>query len=209
MSGEQAYDKLFKVLLLGNANVGKTCLLRRFRTGEFEVDNDATIGVEFWTKDVIYRGKFNEYKIRLQIWDTSGQERFKAITKQYYSGAHGVLIVYDITDSASFEAANEWITNVEQYANSNAAIILLGNKCDLESQRQVSKQEASEFAESKGIKFIETSAKNADNVEEAFTSMTKAMKDASSLAVSRPGDLGGPKLGQGVPLERRTSCYYC
>ena len=114
----------------------------------------------------------NGKKVKLQIWDTAGQERFKNITASYYRGGNGVLVVYDITDRESFENLNSWLIEIEKNANKNVYKLLIGNKCDLEEKRKVSYQEGKDFAESNGMKFIETSAKTASKVQEAFELLT-------------------------------------
>ena len=114
----------------------------------------------------------NGKKVKLQIWDTAGQERFKNITASYYRGGNGVLVVYDITERESFENLNSWLIEIEKNANKNVYKLLIGNKCDLEDKRQVSFQEGKDFAESNGMKFIETSAKTASKVQEAFELLT-------------------------------------
>ena len=108
----------------------------------------------------------------MQIWDTAGQERFKNITASYYRGGNGVLVVYDITDRDSFENLNSWLIEIEKNANKNVYKLLIGNKCDLEDKRQVTYQEGKDFAESNGMKFIETSAKADSKVKEAFELLT-------------------------------------
>ena len=113
-----------------------------------------------------------EKKVKLQIWDTAGEERFRNITASYYKGGHGVLVVYDITERESFENLNSWLIEIEKNANKNVYKLLIGNKCDLEEKRKVSYQEGKDFAESNGMKFIETSAKTASKVQEAFELLT-------------------------------------
>ena len=122
----------------------------------------------------------NGKKVKLQIWDTAGQERFKNITASYYRGGNGVLVVYDITDRESFENLNSWLIEIEKNANKNVYKLLIGNKCDLEDKRKVSFQEGKDFAESNGMKFMETSAKTASKVQEAFELLTNEIIKASS-----------------------------
>lgn len=114
----------------------------------------------------------NGKNVKLQIWDTAGQERFKNITASYYRGGNGVLVVYDITDRASFENLNSWLIEIEKNANKNVYKLLIGNKSDLDDKRQVSYQEGKDFATSNGMQFIETSAKTASKVNEAFETLT-------------------------------------
>ncbi|VDM03579.1 unnamed protein product [Schistocephalus solidus] len=160
------YDYLLKFLIIGNAGTGKTCILRRFLDDVFKEDTLHTIGVEFGTKIIQIGGK----SLKLQIWDTAGQERFQCVTRSYYRGAAGALVVYDISSRSSFERVSDWITSARELAKPELAIILIGNKADLPADvREVTELEAREFAEENGVHaFMETSAKLGDNVQEAF-----------------------------------------
>eukprot|EP01017_Pseudomicrothorax_dubius_P028320 TRINITY_DN335_c0_g1_i1.p1 TRINITY_DN335_c0_g1~~TRINITY_DN335_c0_g1_i1.p1 ORF type:complete len:208 (-),score=44.00 TRINITY_DN335_c0_g1_i1:165-788(-) len=172
MSLQQEYDYLFKLLLIGNSAVGKSSLLIRFSDNIFNESFLPTIGVDFKIRTLDLSGKV----AKLQIWDTAGQERFKNITSSYYKGAHGVVLVYDITDRQSFKDVENWLGEVGKHANENIVKLLVGNKADLESQRQVTTEEAREFANSLGIKFVETSAKSSSNVETAFRTLSTEIK---------------------------------
>ena len=169
MSTPQDYDYLFKVLLIGNSSVGKSSLLLRFVDNAWSDLFVPTIGVDFKIKTMTIDSK----NVKLQIWDTAGQERFKNITASYYRGAHGILVVYDITDMESFKNINNWLIEIEKNANKNVYKILIGNKCDLEEKRTVSTQQGKELAETYGMQFIETSAKSNTNVSEAFELLGK------------------------------------
>merc|ERR1712226_1673506 len=136
------YDYLFKLLLIGDSGVGKSCLLLRFADDSYLDSYISTIGVDFKIRTVEQDGK----TIKLQIWDTAGQERFRTITSSYYRGAHGIIIVYDVTDQETFNNVRTWITEIEKYSSAGVCKILVGNKCDKEPQRQVSKEEGQEFA---------------------------------------------------------------
>ena len=165
-----AYDHLFKCLIIGPAGTGKSNLLTRFTDEIFTEAYISTIGVDFKIREM----ELHEKKIKLQIWDTAGQERFRTITESYFKGAHGIFIVYDVTDKDSFLAIPDFIGQVEKYANTKVPIILIGNKSDQE-MRVVSFEEGNAFATEKGIKFLETSAKMNLNIEEAFTMMIETM----------------------------------
>lgn len=164
MSTPQDYDYLFKVLLIGNSSVGKSSLLLRFVDNQWSDLFVPTIGVDFKIRTM----EIDNKNVKLQIWDTAGQERFKNITASYYRGAHGIFVVYDISDTESFKNINNWLIEIEKNANKNVYKILVGNKCDLEDKRTVSYQQGKELAETYGMQFIETSAKSNTNVEEAF-----------------------------------------
>ena len=183
----QEYDYLFKLLLIGNSSVGKSSLLFRFVENTWDENFVPTIGVDFVS---YFKYKFyilqklktlevNGKKVKLQIWDTAGQERFKNITASYYRGGNGVLVVYDITDRESFENLNSWLIEIEKNANKNVYKLLIGNKSDLEEKRKVSFQEGTDFAKSNGMEFIETSAKTASKVQEAFELLTQKIIKAS------------------------------
>ena len=163
------YDYLFKYLIIGNSGVGKSCLLIRFTDDKYEEGYVTTIGVDFKIKTLIIEGK----SVKLQIWDTAGQERFRNIVSSYYKGAHGIMMVYDITDLESFRNLDLWLKEIEKNASKNVYKILIGNKNDMEKERKVSFEKGMEFADLHGMKFFETSAKENKNVEEAFKEMTK------------------------------------
>uniref|UniRef100_A0A3Q3IYY4 RAB2A, member RAS oncogene family n=1 Tax=Monopterus albus TaxID=43700 RepID=A0A3Q3IYY4_MONAL len=149
--------------------VGKSCLLLQFTDKRFQPVHDLTIGVEFGARMITIDGK----QIKLQIWDTAGQESFRSITRSYYRGAAGALLVYDITRRDTFNHLTTWLEDARQHSNSNMVIMLIGNKSDLESRREVKKEEGEAFAREHGLIFMETSAKTASNVEEAFINTAK------------------------------------
>lgn len=149
--------------------VGKSCLLHQFTENKFVPDSPHTIGVEFGTRIVEVMGK----KIKLQIWDTAGQERFRAVTRSYYRGAAGALLVYDITRRITYNHLTSWLTDARNLTNPNTVIMLIGNKKDLDAQRDVTYEEAAAFAKENGLIFIESSAKTGENVEEAFLKTAK------------------------------------
>ncbi|CAM4798547.1 unnamed protein product [Rotaria magnacalcarata] len=179
------YDVLLKLLLIGDSGVGKSSLLTRFSVNIFQFiifkfitlhsfqDNTftesflPTIGVDF----KVCRLKHNGKNIKLQIWDTAGQERFRTITATYYRGAHGFIIVFDLTDLESFDNIKKWLTEIERNGNEDAKKLLVGNKCDLTAKRVVDYAKAKEFADSLHIPYIETSAKDSNNVEQTFKHM--------------------------------------
>jgi len=171
-SKNAAYDYLIKLLLIGDSGVGKSCLLLRFSDDSFTPSFITTIGIDFKIRTIELEGK----RIKLQIWDTAGQERFRTITTAYYRGAMGILLVYDVTDEKSFANIRNWIRNIEQHASENVNKILIGNKCDLVDKKIVDTARGKALADEYGIKFLETSAKNSINVDEAFISLAKDIK---------------------------------
>jgi small GTP-binding protein len=152
--------------------VGKSCLLLRFADDTYTESYISTIGVDFKIRTIDLDGK----TIKLQIWDTAGQERFRTITSSYYRGAHGIIVVYDVTDLESFNNVKQWLHEIDRYASDNVNKLLVGNKSDLTTKRAVSFDQAKEFADSLGIEFVETSAKNSTNVEKAFMMMASQIK---------------------------------
>ncbi len=169
------YDLLFKVLLIGNSGVGKSSLFLRFVDDIWEDSFVPTIGVDFKVKTLSIEDK----KIKLQIWDTAGQERFRTIISSYYKGAHGILLIFDLSDIETFKSLNNWLIEIERNANKNVIKVLIGNKCDLTEERKVSVQEVNEFAEINGMKYVETSAKDNINVIDAFSTLGMELIAAS------------------------------
>nr|XP_019940308.1 PREDICTED: ras-related protein Rab-15-like [Paralichthys olivaceus] len=168
------YDMLFRLLMLGDSGVGKTCMLRRFTDSEFDPSHISTIGVDFKMKTLEIDG----VKVRIQIWDTAGQERYQTITKQYYRRAQGIIFVYDITSEAAFQHIAKWASDVDDYAPNKMQRILVGNKSDEELRRQVTTEQGSKLAETYEMEFFETSASTSNNIREAFTRLTELVLQA-------------------------------
>jgi small GTP-binding protein len=167
MSNDRA-DYTLKILTIGESAVGKTCILLRFTDNKFLVNHITTIGIDYKSKTI----KMGLKTVKLKIWDTAGQERFRNITKQYYKGADGILLVYDITDRNSFEKIKDWMKQIQENTQKEQiGIVLLGNKCDLED-RQVSYEEGESLAKEYGLLFWETSAYKDKNISESFEGLT-------------------------------------
>eukprot|EP00448_Togula_jolla_P003891 CAMPEP_0170597970 /NCGR_PEP_ID=MMETSP0224-20130122/15993_1 /TAXON_ID=285029 /ORGANISM="Togula jolla, Strain CCCM 725" /LENGTH=248 /DNA_ID=CAMNT_0010922481 /DNA_START=50 /DNA_END=797 /DNA_ORIENTATION=- len=193
------YDYLFKLLLIGDSGVGKSCLLLRFADDTYTESYISTIGVDFKIRTLDLEGK----TVKLQIWDTAGQERFRTITSSYYRGAHGIIVVYDVTDKESFNNVKHWMQEIDKYAADGVNKLLVGNKCDLSSKKVVSYDEAKELADSLGVQFMETSAKNAHNVEQAFQMMAGEIKNrVASQPQARGPTPGGTTLGAGTRVNQ-------
>ncbi|GLD70087.1 ras-related protein Rab-8B [Lates japonicus] len=173
----KTYDYLFKLLLIGDSGVGKTCLLFRFSEDAFNTTFISTIGIDFKIRTIELDGK----KIKLQIWDTAGQEK-------------GIMLVYDITNEKSFDNIRNWIRNIEEHASSDVERMVLGNKCDMNDKRQVSKERGEKLAIDYGIKFLETSAKSSINVEEAFFTLARDIMTRLNRKMNdnNPSGGGGP-----------------
>eukprot|EP00049_Salpingoeca_infusionum_P009003 m.149229 g.149229 ORF g.149229 m.149229 type:complete len:205 (+) comp14203_c0_seq2:656-1270(+) len=188
----KAYDYLFKLLLIGDSGVGKTCVLFRFSEDAFNSTFIATIGIDFKIRTI----ELDDQKIKLQIWDTAGQERFRTITTAYYRGAMGIMLVYDITNERSFDNIKTWVANIRANAADDVEKMILGNKCDMEDKRVVSTEQGEALAREYGVPFMETSAKANIRVEEAFVQMARAIKakmDQPSAGPTKTGGLVEPK----------------
>ncbi|XP_075584813.1 RAS oncogene family member Rab10 isoform X2 [Dermatophagoides farinae] len=185
------YDLLFKLLLIGDSGVGKTCILFRFSDDAFQTTFISTIGlfnflylfdcifiyhyliigIDFKIKTIDLKGK----RIKLQIWDTAGQERFHTITTSYYRGAMGIMLVYDITNAKSFDNIAKWLRNIDEHASEDVEKMILGNKCDMTDKRVVSRERGESIAREHGIRFLETSAKANINIDRAFLDLAEAI----------------------------------
>ncbi|KAG6495009.1 hypothetical protein ZIOFF_042799 [Zingiber officinale] len=225
------YDYLFKLLLIGDSGVGKSCLLLRFADDSYLESYISTIGVDFKIRTVEQDGKTIKLQIMIDCyatktheyllwvsdsyfyncfvslqWDTAGQERFRTITSSYYRGAHGIIVVYDVTDQESFNNVKTWLNEIDRYASDNVNKLLVGNKSDLTANKVVSYEIAKAFADEIGIPFVETSAKNATNVEQAFMAMTTAIKNR--MASQPAGNNARPPTVQirGQPVNQKSTC---
>jgi Ras-related protein Rab-2A len=167
--GAQNYQYLFKFIIIGDEAVGKTCLLLQFTDKRYRTTHQVTVGVEFGSRTVELSGKM----IKLQCWDTAGQDRFRAIVRSYYRGAAGALLVYDITRRDSFDHVSQWLQEARTNADPDLVITLVGNKCDKGAERQVSYEEGHEFAHHHGLYFLETSAVTGHMVDQAFTATAR------------------------------------
>ena len=167
MGDEDNYEMMFKVVLVGDSFVGKTNIMSKYLKDEFHEDSKATVGVEFGSKQFTIEG----HPIKAQIWDTAGQERYKAITSAYYKGAKGAFVVYDITRKSSFESIDKWVNDLTATADKKITIVVIGNKSDLEDQRQVPKENGEEKAAKLEVAFLETSAFSGENLDKAFELM--------------------------------------
>ena len=202
---EEGYDFIFKVLLLGNSDVGKSSLLLRYVDS---VWNDAfvpTIGVDFKVKTL----NINDKKIKMHIWDTAGQERFRTVVATYFRGAHGILLLYDVTNKDSFKNLENWLIEIEKNAQEKVLKILIGNKCDLTDDREIQSDEGKAFALRNGMEFMETSAKMNTNVTEAFETLGKLMiefNSKSNTATQKKNENKNLKASSGMNLKTKKSC---
>lgn len=200
MAHEEDYDHLFKIVLIGDSGVGKSNLLLRFTRNEFNLESKTTIGVEFATKNVRIEGQL----VKAQVWDTAGQERYRAITSAYYRGAVGALLVYDVTKRTSFENVEKWLQELREHADSNIVVMLVGNKIDLRNQRSVPTEDGSRLAKERSLAFIETSALDFTNVEQAFERILTEIYNNQSKKLTA-GNVQKPTLGPGRSLTSNSS----
>ncbi|KAA8582616.1 hypothetical protein FQN60_006287, partial [Etheostoma spectabile] len=207
-NSSEFYDIAFKVMLVGDSGVGKTCLLVRFKDGAFLAGSFiSTVGIDFRPSSAAFRlyqccglTEMNDenkvlnidgVKVKLQIWDTAGQERFRSVTHAYYRDAHALLLLYDVTNKTSFDNIQDlwleltpaWLTEIHEYAQQNVVLMLLGNKArhcaDATHERVVKREDGERLAKEFGVPFMETSARSGLNVELAFTAVAKELKHRS------------------------------
>ncbi|MEQ2158903.1 ras-related protein Rab-3D-like isoform X2 [Girardinichthys multiradiatus] len=179
-AADQNFDYMFKVLIIGNSSVGKTSFLFRYADDSFTSAFVSTVGIDFKVK-TIYR---NDKRVKLQIWDTAGQERYRTITTAYYRGAMGFLLMYDITSQESFCAVQDWATQIKTYSWDSAQVVLVGNKLDLEDDRQVPKEDAQRVATELGFQFFEASAKDNINVKQVFDKLVDLICEKMNESVN-------------------------
>eukprot|EP00029_Vermamoeba_vermiformis_P002192 TRINITY_DN12575_c0_g1_i1.p1 TRINITY_DN12575_c0_g1~~TRINITY_DN12575_c0_g1_i1.p1 ORF type:complete len:217 (-),score=84.83 TRINITY_DN12575_c0_g1_i1:66-716(-) len=178
---------VFKYVIVGPTGVGKSSFMLQFTEHVFQPSHELTIGVEFGSFFTNINGK----DVKLQIWDTAGQESFRSITRSYYHGAHGVLLVYDITRRETFQYMHSWLEECRQQADGALTVVLIGNKRDCDEERQVSEEEGQQFATEHGLLFMEASAKTALNVEAAFLQSAQQIYDKwqrGEVVLSDPGN---------------------
>ena len=186
-----SYNYQFKFIIIGDSNVGKSSLMLQFTDNKFKSDNDPTIGVEFGSASI----KYNENQLKLQIWDTAGQESFRSITRSYFRGAIGALLAFDLTCRDSFTNLANWVDEIQMCASSNLVIVQVGNKSDLVSEASIEVEEAENFAKSKGLIFIQTSAKTSHNVEKVFRTVAEMVVDRIDKGYIDPENEAGIKVG--------------
>ncbi|CAK5023023.1 unnamed protein product [Meloidogyne enterolobii] len=193
------YDYLFKLLLIGDSGVGKSCILLRFADDTYTESYISTIGVDFKIRTIELEGK----TIKLQI------ERFRTITSSYYRGAHGIIVVYDITDQDSFNNVKQWLQEIDRYASESVNKLLVGNKCDLTNKRAIETNVAKEYADQLNIPFLETSAKNSTNVEQAFTTMATEIKNRMGPLQQTGANASAVRIGPSQPVQDKKSGGCC
>lgn len=177
------YKYLFKMILVGDSGVGKTSFLKRYTDETFETDYITTIGVDFKIKTALVDGDV----VKLQLWDTAGQERFSSITKNYYRGAHGIIVMFDLTNKSSFESIKDWLRKIQENASPDCEVMLLGSKVDLQSNIEVDEQAIDRFLEERKIqksKFYKVSAKENIHVATVFENLARTLVERTKKSGS-------------------------
>ena len=181
---------LYKILLLGDSSVGKTCFLMRYTDNTFQEIHMSTIGLDYKLKNVqLDDGKM----VKIQIWDTAGQDRFRSITKNYYKGAHGIILIYDVTSRKTFDNVKNWVAQIKEEVTDKVSIILVGNKIDVVDGRKVQTEEGQKMAKECGLSFFETSAKSGQNIDSTFNELVKKTVEAYSKVDEKGTKLSSKK----------------
>lgn len=201
-------DYLLKIILVGDSGVGKTNILGQFVRNEFNPESKTTIGVEFATRTV----QIDDKIVKAQIWDTAGQERYHAVTSAYYKGASGAMLVYDITNSISFNSVRKWLKGIHDNADRKVCIMLIGNKCDLNNLRSITTEESRNLAQNENLLFLETSALSAENIQEAFSVLISTIIEqtiSTSVGTSKNGSQKPTVTKGGVKISRSNDDTKC
>jgi len=199
MADEEEYEMMAKVILIGDSSVGKTNIMSKYLKNQFNENSKATVGVEFGSKLF----KLNGHNIKAQIWDTAGQEKYKAITGAYYKGSKGAFVVYDITRKETFESVDKWINDLKSSGDPKLIIIIIGNKCDLEEKREILKEQGEEKAKSFGCAFLETSALSGDNIDKGFEMMISEIFKKYGNDSNEDDELGSVEKGEDIKLDKK------
>eukprot|EP00298_Acanthocystis_sp_HF-20_P011498 c19424_g1_i2.p1 GENE.c19424_g1_i2~~c19424_g1_i2.p1 ORF type:complete len:198 (+),score=91.86 c19424_g1_i2:82-675(+) len=193
------FDILCKIVVVGDSGVGKSCLIKRFADNKFDDETQSTIGVDFAVKTMELEGRI----WKLQIWDTAGQEKFRAIATSFYRGAHGVIVCYDTTKPSSLDNVERWLQDIRKYTDSHVPVVLVGTKTDV--QRSFDDSD-SQFAAAKGIPLMKTSAKNNKNIDETITLMLCEIQEYLSSIPATKNISNDSKFLSSTPLSMTDRC---
>jgi Ras-related protein Rab-1A len=197
------FSVFFKILLIGDLGVGKSCVILRYVEGDFPGNIMSSIGVDFKTKQI----DLDDRLIKLQIWDTAGHEKFRTITTSYYKSAHAIIILYDITQKASFDHIRNWITEIDKFGKQGVLKVIVGNKLDMENNRKITKEAAENLALKYGIKLWEVSAKDNTNIEEMFLDTIKTLLEKNSKIISEGSSMvTNIHLNKNVKNKKNKKC---
>ena len=197
---KEKIDKSYKILLLGDSSVGKTCFLKRYIDDTFQDVYLSTIGFDFKYKCITLKDGKN---IKMQIWDTAGQERFRTIAKSYYKGAQGIILMYDVTNQKSFDNIKKWLAQIKEEASSKVCVLLVANKIDIE-KRLISREDGEDIAKSFDLDIYETSAKDNINVSEAFEDLAEKINEKYKIMKEK-----GKKLNENIPENTKSKKKCC
>ena len=192
---------IYKVLLLVDTTVGKTCFLMKYTDKTFQEVHMSTIGLDYRLKSMTLKGGKN---VKLQIWDTAGQDRFRAITKNYYKSANGIILIYDVTSLVTYENVKSWISQIREEAPENVVIFIAGNKIDMEEERKVSTEDGKRLAYEYGFPFYETSAKEDININETFENLVESIDKIYTNLEANKG--GGPIKNKSYNGQKKIKC---
>ena len=197
------FSVFFKILLIGDLGVGKSCVILRYVEGDFPGNIMSSIGVDFKTKQI----ELDDHSIKMQIWDTAGHEKFRTITTSYYKSAQAIIILYDITQKSSFDHIRNWITEIDKFGKQGVLKVIVGNKLDLENNRKISKEDAENLALKYGVKLWEVSAKDNTNIEEMFVDTIKTLLEKNSKIISESSSMGNNiKLSKNIKNKKNKKC---
>ena len=185
-------ESLYKILILGDSSVGKTCFLMRYADNIFQETHMSTIGIDYKLKNIYLE---NDKLVKLQIWDTAGQDRFHSITKTYYKGANGIILIYSVIDRKTFANVRNWLSSIKNEVSDKVVIFLVGNKIDAEDLREVTYEQGEEMAESYKLPFFECSAKTAENIEATFNALVKKILENNEQTSSKGKKLKQKQVG--------------
>ena len=177
METDLEYDYTIKLLLVGDSSVGKTNFISVFIEKEFNQNYMTTTGIDLKASSI----EINNKKIKIQLWDTAGQEKYRAITKNLFLKVQGVLVVYDITNEDSFKSIKSWVNTIKDECGKQMQMIIVGNKCDLNDQRIIDKNAAMEYAKQEKIEYIETSCKTGENIQKAIAILCEKVLDTTEF----------------------------
>lgn len=205
---------VFKFIIIGDSGVGKSCIVHYYLSGKPKSNSVQTICVDFSSRNINYN---DNTKVRLQIWDTAGQDKFRSVARSYYRGAIGLIIVYDITNTDSFSHLTSWLSEAKSTARSECSVIVVGNKNDLEKERAVSTEEGKKFSENNNLMFLEVSALNGNNIQNIFGKLTeniikkveKGIIDPETLVSNYAKELGKTILRQQDDMNTENNNYNC
>jgi small GTP-binding protein len=198
-------EATFKFILVGDASVGKTAICKRFCQGQFDPDEPQTIAVEFGSKVV----RVGDRKVKLNIWDTAGQEKFRSMTRAYFRSSSAAFLVFDVANRASFASADLWLKDAQKLTPSNSVKILVGNKADLAAARAVSRQEAEAFAEKNGLAYFETSALSGERIEDAFMNAAEQVCKLAAAGVITARDAPAAQVQLAQPPAQQAGGGCC